>query len=184
MGEIEVWKDVISLKGLYEISNRYRIRSLDKDIVNSIGRKCFIKGVILNPIIPINRYPYITIREGKKKRNIYIHRLIAIHFLPNPENKPCVNHINGIKSDNRIENLEWCTVSENSIHAFKNNLQVIKKGEDCCNSKLTEKNVIAIKRLYRLNRKFNRSRVAEKLNVNVNTVMGIIKNRNWNHITI
>jgi hypothetical protein len=71
--------------------------------------------------ICIDRYGYsfITIKEGNKTIMLRIHRLVAQHFIPNPKNKPQVNHINGIKNDNRVENLEWCTQSENQIHAYK-----------------------------------------------------------------
>lgn len=65
--------------------------------------------------------------NGKMKRML-LHRLIAINFIPNPLNKPCVNHINGVKTDNSIENLEWCTYSENEYHAYKNGLKNGKVG--------------------------------------------------------
>jgi hypothetical protein len=67
--------------------------------------------------------------DGKRKRH-YIHRLLAFAFLPNTENKPCINHINGNRSDNRLDNLEWCTYRENSIHAYKILKRAGKTGKD------------------------------------------------------
>ena len=71
-----------------------------------------------------DKYGYfrIVLKENGLIKFFYIHRLIAEYFIYNPKNKPCVNHINGIKTDNSIQNLEWCTVSENNIHASKNGL--------------------------------------------------------------
>lgn len=66
-----------------------------------------------------NGYQVIEYYEDGKRKRLYIHRILATLFMPNPENKPEINHINGIKSDNRIENLEWCTHAENIKHAFK-----------------------------------------------------------------
>jgi hypothetical protein len=69
-------------------------------------------------------YKYCTVSNSGRKRNIMIHRLIASVFIPNPNNKPSINHINCNKTDNRIENLEWCTPKENAIHARQNGLTV------------------------------------------------------------
>lgn len=64
-------------------------------------------------------YNYISLYKNNIPWTKKIHRLVAQAFIPNPENKPCINHINWIKDDNRVENLEWCTYSENSIHAIQ-----------------------------------------------------------------
>lgn len=79
-------------------------------------------GKVLTP--KNNGYDYfsVCIYFNGKKLYEYIHRIVAKCFIPNPDNKPCVNHINGIKSDNSVANLEWCTRSENVKHAYKNGL--------------------------------------------------------------
>ena len=99
-GQSETWK-ICSEFPNYEVSNHGNLRHIHGEM-----RKFrYIKG-----------YAYVCIRANGKYRNLRVHRLIAKEFIPNPENKPCVNHKNGKKEDNRIENLEWCTPSENELH--------------------------------------------------------------------
>lgn len=118
---VEEWRDVAGYEGYYQVSNHSRLRSLDRVVMwNGFPRKQ--PGKIMNN--RTTRDDYITLdlcKEGKPK-TFPLHRLIAIAFIPNPENKPEVNHINGIKYDNRIENLEWVTKSENRLHAYKTGL--------------------------------------------------------------
>lgn len=75
-----------------------------------------------------NSYAIVKLFWGLEFKTFRVHRLIAKKFIPNPENKPCVNHKNGIKSDNRVENLEWCTYSENMKHAYENGLKLPTNG--------------------------------------------------------
>lgn len=83
------------------------------------GRAIGLKGTVLKPGIASNGYYTIVVCAGGKHTTVCMHRLIAESFIPNPDGKRFVNHINSIRTDNRIENLEWCTPAENSQHAFK-----------------------------------------------------------------
>lgn len=85
---------------------------------------------ILKPQKDSKGYLHVALCHNNKTKIITIHRLVAKTFIPNTQNKPQVNHINGIKTDNRVENLEWCTASENQLHAFANNLTKRYKGID------------------------------------------------------
>jgi len=115
----EIFKDIAGYEGLYQVSNFGRVKSL-KNIVKYKNNKIYIyKERILNLEECKNGYLRINLQKNKKRKHYLLHRLIAQTFIPNPKNKPTVNHINGIKSDNRIENLEWNTRSENTKHAFR-----------------------------------------------------------------
>lgn len=104
-----------------------------------------LKNKIIKHWIDGYGYPSVSLRgDDKKKHNLKIHRLIALHFIENKYNKPYINHKNCIKTDYSIENLEWCTQSENIIHSFKNNKSKISKLNRSITSKRLSKTVIDI----------------------------------------
>lgn len=111
--ENEVWKDVVGYEGLYRVSNIGRVMSYDKMVISGQGAKRFYPAALLSELKNTDGYRHNGFYKDNTCRSRMIHRLVALAFIPNPANKPQINHINGIKTDNRVENLEWCTRSEN-----------------------------------------------------------------------
>lgn len=114
----EIWKDVTGYEGLYQVSSYSRIRSLDRIVRHSDTKTKKIKGVILKNIIHGSGYVIVSLLKNSIRNQKKLHRLIAIEFIENKQNKPQINHIDGVKTNNSISNLEWCTAKENVIHKF------------------------------------------------------------------
>lgn len=108
----EIWKDIPGYEGIYQVSDWGRVRSLDI-FVPIRGGVQTRHGRVLVPYINIDGYRTVSLCKNKKKRTLRVCRLVAITFIFNQYNYPTVNHINEIKTDDRVENLEWCTVKYN-----------------------------------------------------------------------
>lgn len=111
---MEEWKDIKGYEGLYQVSSLGRVKSLN---YNKTG-----KEHLLNPGKVGGGYLMFVLSKGGKRSNLLLHRLVAEAFIPNPDNLPCVNHKNEDKSDNRVENLEWCTHKYNNNYGSHNTL--------------------------------------------------------------
>lgn len=125
----EVWKDIDGFIGCYQVSNFGNVRSIDKtidksDFVYGKWRKRTLryKGKLIKGEVDKYGYKKVDLRLNQTHSKRTVHRLVAIAFIPNPDNKDQVNHKNCIKTDNRVENLEWCSMYENRNHAKNNNL--------------------------------------------------------------
>lgn len=108
----EIWKPIKGFEGLYEISNKGNVRSLDRYVMNG-NRCCLLKGKPIKPYLTLKGYLIVDLYKNSQRTHYLIHRLIAEAFIPNPNNLPCIDHINTIRTDNRVENLRWCSCKEN-----------------------------------------------------------------------
>ena len=174
----EKWK-IIEEFPRYLISNKGRIKILS----TLEDKKLFVKD---------DGYVATTLGDGKQSYK-YVHRLVAEAFIKNKHDKPQVNHINGIKGDNRAENLEWVTPAENIRHAIDTGLLKYKKkekeiknskyslGEEVNGSKLTPEEVIEIRVLWEY-REYKQTELADMFNVDPRTINHVITRRQWKHI--
>jgi hypothetical protein len=170
--EQEIWKPIVGHEQSYEVSNLGRVRGIDRDKVHCTGKIVRTHGKILKPRMDVKGYTRVilSIRIDNKPclKQKTIHRLVAIVHIPNPDNKPFVNHINGVKSDNRVENLEWVTMEENQAHAWRTGLS---------KTNITKKIIERIKKLYTENVKMKE--IATILDISYQSVYGIATGRSW-----
>lgn len=115
----EIWKDIKGYEGLYQVSNLGRVRSF----FNSRTHKLTDTPVLRTPGNLRAGYLNLILCKNGKRKTVMIHRVVAETFIPNPDNKRTVNHIDGNKTNNRVDNLEWNTDSENQLHAHRNGLK-------------------------------------------------------------
>lgn len=118
----EIWKKINGYEGIYEISNLGRIKSVPRTHYMGNNRQRVIRERI-RKFMAYAGYWRVNLNKNGVQKNYKVSRLVAQTFLPNYENKPCVNHKNGIKKDNRVENLEWATIAENNLHAYVTGLK-------------------------------------------------------------
>ena len=115
----EIWRDIKGYEGLYQVSTMGQVRSLDR-FVNHHNGRALKKGKVLQLGSDKVGYQYIILHTNGQPKIYSVHRLVAIHFIPNPFNKPTVNHIDEVKNHNWLSNLEWMTVKENTNHGTRN----------------------------------------------------------------
>lgn len=168
---LEIWKDIPTWEGHYQASTFGRIRSLTR--IRRDGRTEHGKIMILRK--KKNGYMQTAFRLDRKRYWYTVHRLVALTFIANPNNLEFVNHINCIKDDNRLANLEWMSIRQNTDHALENDLYY--RGEDITISKLTEDQVREIRLSPGVTKKFY-----DEYGVARTTVKAARSGKTWKHI--
>lgn len=182
----EIWKDIEGYKGLYMISNKGRVISLGRKSVfkskNQYGEFEVERVVSPRILSASDRQGYKAVvlysKDGEPKPFL-VHRLVITAFIPNPQNKPCVNHKDGNPSNNRLSNLEWCTYGENISHAYENNLNS-RVGEKHNLSTLKKEDVLDIRE--RLENGERNMVLADEYDVTRATISDIKSRRSWKHL--
>lgn len=162
------------------MSNWKTVPHCEKYEVSSAGQVRVRKtGRVLKPD-SCSGYPRVNLVTGRTSRKRYfIHKLVAEQFIPNPDGKIQVNHINGKKGDCRVENLEWCTPSENMKHAYHTGLKKRPKGSRHPNAKLDERKVREIRRRHAAGER--QVNLAREFGVCYDSIWLIVHNRTWKH---
>ena len=179
------WKDIPGYKGHYQVSDKGNIKSLNRKGVNGI-----LKGRMLKPTL--NNYTgYLQVRLGKNGiwKMHRVHRLVALAFIPNPDNKSCVDHIDNCKTNNNVKNLQWLSVGENNTKAYRDGLRpnindlTFERavGSKHGRAKLDERKVIIIK--YVLAHKLaTQATLAKLYNVSQSRICEANNGKIWGHV--
>jgi hypothetical protein len=172
---METWRDIEGYEGSYQVSDLGRVRSLDRKSAN--GHK--LKGMARKLTVDKDGYHVVGLTRDRVMKHLKVHRLVAQAFIPNPDNKPEVNHINGFKTDNRASELEWCTTQGNTAHAIDSGLHD-PIGASNGNAKLTEDDVQHIRWLAAEGVK--QSALAREWAVTQTNIRYIVSGRTWSHV--
>ena len=185
---IECWKPIENYNNLYEISSFGNIRSLDRKITMKNkwgGCTTFIrKGKVLKNKKKSTGYNFVCLSKNNIKRYYHVHRLVAQAFIPNPNTLPQVNHKDGNKDNNNVNNLEWCTSHQNLLHASKMGLSSPKSNiRNSKKAKLTEEKVKWLRTHYKkYDKEFGISALSKKFNISRGHLSNVIKLKYWSDI--
>jgi hypothetical protein len=175
---MENWKDIKGYEGLYQVSDLGRVKRLAGKCIAKAGKFRTVSESILTTFPNKTRYNYLYVNLNNRGiRQFRVHRLVALHFIPNTYNLSQVNHIDGDKNNNTVKNLEWCTGLENMRHSFKIGTHKTRKGIDAPNTKLNLEKVKIIKE--RLQNKESGRSIAKDFNISEGMVSLIKHNKYW-----
>ena len=178
----ETWETIPGYNQRYQASNLGRVRSTDLHTTDNMGRPRLFKGRVLTQVALPSGYLTTQLSHRTKARTRLVHRLVAAAFHGEPLPGQQTNHKNGDKADNRPENLEWVTQSQNMRHAVREGLWVAARGERAAKSKLTEADVRAIRRLLPPKKHGDIIAIARQFGVTAQAVTSIASGRTWSHL--
>ncbi len=178
----EKWLPIAGYEGLYEVSNFGHVQSLDRPVryfLKGVWGIRIAKGRIFSPLK--GRYLMVALSRDSKEKGYTVHSLVARAFIGERPKGLQINHKDFNKTNNHIENLEYCTPKQNMIHAYKNGFIPIRTGERTSNAKLKESQVLEIRRLYALGNT-SKTELALKFGISRYAIRSIIIRENWKHI--
>ena len=181
----EIWMQIEGFEGYFSISSFGNVRSETRTIPHKRFGEVILQG---KPIIPTetksvsNVYCLVSFAKEAKQKMFLVHRLVALTFIENPDNLPSVNHIDGNGLNNRLDNLEWTSPSNNTLHAYKVGLAKGKRGETNSGSKLTEENVRQIRNLI-TEKTYSQAKIAKMFGVVPMAISDIKLGKTWKHTT-
>lgn len=180
----EDWRPIRGWEGLYDVSDLGRVRGLDRVHLDAIGRYRRWPGMILRPVFHDAGYPIVTLYRRKLTSRQYVHRLVASAFHGDPPAADSVvNHLNGVKTDNRPQNLEWTNHAGNMRHARETGLWTLRNpshGEAHHLARLTESDVRAIRARYDAGE--STDSIARDFPVTVHNIKAVAYRKTWRHV--
>ena len=168
----EEWRPVIGYEGIYDVSNFGRVKSYLRGKVHLLKYQVDAQGYVI-----------VTLYKNEQSKRAKVHILVAQAFIPNPSNKPQVNHIDGNKANPHVSNLEWVTQSENMLHAFRIGLKKSATGSKNGKAKLTDDDIRYIRNHYKKgSHHFGLKAFARKFNVDISTIARIVKYKAYKNV--
>jgi hypothetical protein len=177
--EAEIWRDVVGYEGLYQVSNLGNIKANKRLVVSPRGYRTARERLLAQA--NSGGYKLVMLCREGVRTNRSSHRIVAEAFISNPENKPDVNHKDGNKSNNRVDNLEWNTSSENNRHAFRTGLKLPVKGEKHHHSKISDSEAIELMQI-NIMYGLNYQQAAKAFKVDYEVIQGTCTGRYRRHL--
>lgn len=180
MESSEVWKDVPDYEGYYQVSNKGNVRSVDRVKCDGIR----MKGITRKQHADSCGYMLVALSKDGKQKHLSVHRLVALAFIPNPDNLPQVNHKDEVRNHNNVENLEWCSIIYNQNYGHRRERSsASSKGENNARAILSANDVKEIRRTYIPgDKEYGVRALANRFGVKYVTIQKIIQGKLWKHL--